>query len=110
MIATDLGRHMTADDFTFMIERAKRNAEAAKSQGARPLSGAGEVGAMPAFKTIEQGAATSVYACVAPELAERGGTYLSDCAIAQPSAWANSDENAERLWTLSQALTGVVFK
>ena len=35
----------------------------------------------PRFKTVEQGAATSVWAAVAPELEHKGGLYLEDCQI-----------------------------
>jgi len=68
------------------------------------------------WKTPEQGAATSVWAAVAPELDGVGGKYLDDCAIASP--WARDDDppnghylpramdpvRAERLWTLSERL------
>ena len=56
MIATELGRHMTKDDFTQMAERAKRAPS----------------GGLPPRKTVEQGAATSVWAATAPELDDRG--------------------------------------
>lgn len=38
----------------------------------------------PVFKNIEQGAATSVWAATAPELAGKGGKYLEDCNEAEP--------------------------
>ena len=68
------------------------------------------------FKTIEQGAATTVWAATAPELKGVGGLYLEDCAEAEP--WvaekpfagvvphARSAESAERLWTVSKQMTG----
>ncbi len=68
----------------------------------------------PRFKTTEQGAATSIWAAVAPELEGIGGCYLEDCAIAQP--WsadapmsgvmphALDPQHAERLWALSEQL------
>lgn len=37
----------------------------------------------PRFKTMEQGASTTVWACVAPELEGKGGLYLEDCAVAR---------------------------
>lgn len=40
----------------------------------------------PLFKPTEQGAATSIWAAVAPELQGIGGHYLEDCAIAK--AWS----------------------
>jgi len=68
------------------------------------------------FKSTEQGAATSVWAALAPELEGRGGLYLEDCAQAQ--AWSEANpmqgvmphaldpEAAERLWDLSVKTTG----
>jgi hypothetical protein len=34
-------------------------------------------------KTLEQGAATSVYAAVASELEDKGGIYLENCSISE---------------------------
>jgi len=72
----------------------------------------------PLFKTIEQGAATTVWAATSPQLAGLGGLYCEDCDVARavppedkgPAGvrpWAVDHEAAERLWTLSEQLTGV---
>ena len=92
MIATELGRHMTKDDFqALMAERAK----------------AAPSGGMPPRKTVEQGAATSVWAATAPELDAQGGTYLADAEVTDEHApWARDPESAERLWTLSEQMVG----
>ena len=37
----------------------------------------------PHFKTIEQGASTTVWAAVAPELENQGGLYLENCGISK---------------------------
>ena len=37
-----------------------------------------------ALQSTEQGAATSIWAAVAPELEGIGGLYLEDCTIAKP--------------------------
>ena len=68
------------------------------------------------FKTPQQGAATSVWAAVAPELEGLGGLYLEDCAQAAPwdkatpyngvAPHALDPEAAERLWALSVETTG----
>ena len=68
-------------------------------------------------KTIEQGAATSVYAALAPELVNHGGEYLEDCAISRglntgPEYWGMGPHvldmnNAEKLWKLSEKLVGL---
>jgi NAD(P)-dependent dehydrogenase (short-subunit alcohol dehydrogenase family) len=66
------------------------------------------------FKTPEQGAATSVYAAVAPELAGVPTRYLEDCheapIVAQAglrgvTPWALDRDNANRLWAISAAAT-----
>lgn len=68
----------------------------------------------PRFKTPEQGAATSIYAAVSPDLEGVGGKYLEDCAIAKPWSqdapmtgvlpYALDPGSAERLWALSEEM------
>ncbi|CAF4597637.1 unnamed protein product [Rotaria sp. Silwood1] len=67
------------------------------------------------FKTVEQGASTSVYAALAPELDGSDGDYLEDCAI---NRIVNEDKTeftgraphatdvnaAEQLWALSEQM------
>ena len=71
----------------------------------------------PLFKTIEQGAATTVWAATSPQLAGLGGLYCEDCDVARavppedkgPAGvrpWAVDHDAAEQLWTLSEQLTG----
>jgi NAD(P)-dependent dehydrogenase (short-subunit alcohol dehydrogenase family) len=94
MIATELGRYMTKDDRRELVERAKR----------------GPSGGLPGYKSLEAGAATSVWAATAPELADVGGVYLADCAISTEHApWALDDDGARRLWTMSEELVGERF-
>ena len=69
------------------------------------------------WKTIPQGAATTVWAALAPELEGSGGHYLEDCAIAQPwladgnppnghyLPYALDAGHATLLWDLSAKLT-----
>ena len=67
-------------------------------------------GGMPPRKTVEQGAATSVWAATAPELDDQGGTYLADAEVTDEHApWARDPESAARLWTLSEELVGQRF-
>ena len=67
------------------------------------------------FKTVEQGAATSVLVATSPQLAGIGGRYFEDCnesPVVEPdpsgdlsagvAAYAVDPANAERLWELSQ--------
>ena len=68
------------------------------------------------FKTPEQGASTSVWAALGPELEGVGGLYLEDCQQALPwskaSPWqgvlphALDPDAAERLWALSLQTVG----
>jgi NAD(P)-dependent dehydrogenase (short-subunit alcohol dehydrogenase family) len=68
-----------------------------------------------AFKTPEQGAATQVWAATSPKLEGLGGVFCEDCDIAEIEeteqfgvrSYATDPAEAERLWTLSAALTGV---
>lgn len=73
-----------------------------------------------AFKTVEQGAATSVWCATSPLLDGKGGVYCEDCDIA--ARWTEGmNPNtgvrdhaidpviAARLWTVSEAMTGVAF-
>ncbi|MGD9967634.1 MAG: oxidoreductase [Hyphomonadaceae bacterium] len=72
------------------------------------------------FKTPSQGAATSVWCAVNSQLDGKGGVYCEDCDIAQlvPAdfkdfsgvrPWAVDPVLADRLWTLSEHMTGVRF-
>jgi len=69
------------------------------------------------FKTPEQGCATTLWAATSPLLEGKPGVYLEDCDIAAPTdpnspmarftgvdPHACSDEAAERLWAMSDAM------
>jgi NAD(P)-dependent dehydrogenase (short-subunit alcohol dehydrogenase family) len=101
MIITDLGRHLEEQDIAELMSRT-------------PGGGAGLV-----RKTVEQGAATSVWAATSSELDGRGGLYCLDCHVVDPdpgdddihgvSAHALDPEAAERLWRLSEEWVGERF-
>ncbi|MFB9662419.1 SDR family NAD(P)-dependent oxidoreductase [Glycomyces mayteni] len=64
------------------------------------------------FKSTEQGAATQTWAAFSPQLEGKGGVYLQDCDVAEVgeggvAEYAVDPGQAERLWSLSAALTGV---
>lgn len=61
----------------------------------------------PFGKTIPQGAATTCYVATRPELAGVTAKYFSDCAVAKPSRHAGDEALAERLWDVSEKLTGL---
>jgi NAD(P)-dependent dehydrogenase (short-subunit alcohol dehydrogenase family) len=54
------------------------------------------------MKSIPQGAATTVYAAVGPDLPS--GAYLQDCKVSRPSREAQDDALADRLWEISEKL------
>jgi NAD(P)-dependent dehydrogenase (short-subunit alcohol dehydrogenase family) len=99
-VATGLQRHFTQKQKDYLAE-----AEAA--------------GAF-AYKTVQQGAATTLVAAVAPEFAHTGGHYLddgreagtvpNDAELFQNShgvkQWAIDADTAQKLWTVSLALIG----
>jgi len=90
VILTELGRHLTAEDSEGLAKR------------------------LPTFKTVEQGAATTVYAAVADGIPN--GAYLEDAAVAGPvnddytagyMPWAVDADEAERLWQWSLEQTAL---
>jgi NAD(P)-dependent dehydrogenase (short-subunit alcohol dehydrogenase family) len=99
-IHTELGRHLRPADIEAM------------------LAGWADAPAI-FYKTSAQGAATSVWAAVAPELAAVSGRYLEDCGIAEVAAGpraltgyaphAMDPDAAERLWQLSEDIVGERF-
>lgn len=98
-VRTGLQRHFS--------DEQKRSLDAAEAAG------------IFAYKTPQQGAATTLVACVAPELAGIGGRYLDDCreAYTVPNdatlvehphgvkQWALDPAGARDLWRVSKALT-----
>ena len=103
-IRTELGRHLTAD----VTERFM----AAASQGSATA---------PEFdwKSIPQGAATSVWAGLVAPADAVGGRYCEDCHVAEVNdspafgegvrSYALDPDRARALWTLSEALVGETF-
>jgi len=73
------------------------------------------------FKSVEQGAATSVWAAVAKVFEGNGGKYLEDCSVAEPvkpelmydltkpgyAPYAYDEEMEKKLWEVSCELVGV---
>jgi len=100
VIMTNLSRHMQEADYEALMARAPAG---------QPLE----------FKTVEQGAATTVWAATSPDLAGRGGIYLEDCQIARAAkgdgsgagveSYAVDPVAAEKLWLLSEELVGQSF-
>ena len=57
----------------------------------------------PFAKSIEQGAATTVYCATAPVVSDVGGKYFRDCREHSMSKAARDVELAKRLWELTEA-------
>jgi NAD(P)-dependent dehydrogenase (short-subunit alcohol dehydrogenase family) len=91
-IPTELARYMAPEDFDALNAR---------------MAASGRVMAPP--KSLEAGAATSLWAATAPELADVGGVYLEDCHISEAAPYAVDPDAARRLWTLSEQLVGQTF-
>ena len=91
----------------------------------RFMSDEEKAGANTGLKTAEQGAATSVWCAANTQLDGKGGVFCMDADIAPaiPAGtpqglyqtvtgvfpWAMDPELAERLWMLSEEMTGVKF-
>lgn len=105
-IQTELGRHMSAED---MADLVKSITEANAKAG---------VGAFE-WKTIPQGAATSVWAGVVAPADVVGGLYCEDCHVAEVvdgegvrggvRPYALDPANARALWAKSEQLVGETF-
>jgi NAD(P)-dependent dehydrogenase (short-subunit alcohol dehydrogenase family) len=95
MVATELGRYFTREDFEELQGRARGS-----SSGG---------GGLPPAVGVDVGASASVWAATAPELDDQGGSYLADCAVATPMAYAADPDAARRLWALSEDLVGEHF-
>ncbi|HEY5093972.1 MAG TPA: oxidoreductase [Candidatus Eremiobacteraceae bacterium] len=103
IVTTNLGRYMTDDDLI-----------------AAGISRVGGVLQGPGLKTIEQGAATTMWCALSPQLSGKGGVYCADCDIAEiipddgqlssgVRRWAIDKTTARALWGLSERLTGLAW-
>jgi len=109
-ILTELGRHM---DQAQMEQMLKQINEQAAAEGKEPFQ----------FKTVSQGAATSVWAAVVAPAEGVGGRYCENCHVSDVVAddaklgvlnegvrgYALDPENAKALWKKSEELVGEVF-
>jgi NAD(P)-dependent dehydrogenase (short-subunit alcohol dehydrogenase family) len=112
-ILTDLMRYLPPEDIAEMgINRETNSFTRPSALGSAPVT--------IKLKTVEQGAATQVWCATSAQLDGMGGVYCEDVDISTPIAadsssatgvkpWAINPEFAERLWTLSEKLTGVTF-
>ena len=94
-MTTGLGNHLEQEDFAVIFETALKNS-------GKPFS----VGPM---KTVQAGISTCLRALLDPELASDSGSYLEDCNVKDVYDYAKGEENEDRLWSLSEQLTGDLF-
>jgi len=55
----------------------------------------------------EEGARTIIYLASSPDVAAVSGGYFYECKPATPTAEARNDEDAKRLWDISQQIAGL---
>jgi NAD(P)-dependent dehydrogenase (short-subunit alcohol dehydrogenase family) len=104
-IQTELGRHMTPE----LIQNMMDSINASQPPGAAPFK----------FKTIPQGAATSVWAGIVATADAVGGRYCEDCHVAEIAndptlrggvrSYALDPGHAKALWAKSEEMVGEKF-
>jgi NAD(P)-dependent dehydrogenase (short-subunit alcohol dehydrogenase family) len=104
-IQTELGRYMTTE----VRDQLIANINASQPKGAAPFS----------WKSIPQGAATSVWAACVADAAAIGGRYCEDCHVAEIASipgvrvgvqpYALDPQRAQALWQKSEELVGERF-
>jgi len=102
-IQTELGRHMGDDALQKLVDGINQQLAA---EGKGPFQ----------FKTIPQGAATSVWAAVVASADEIGGQYCENCHVGKMvpddvvsegvRSYALDPNNAEALWKKSEEMVG----
>jgi NAD(P)-dependent dehydrogenase (short-subunit alcohol dehydrogenase family) len=89
ILETDLGRSFSPEEFQAVVERARR---------------------IGSLKTVEQGAATTIFCATSPLLDGRGGVYCENCDIAPVTTegdtgvrpYAIDPDTARRLWAWTE--------
>jgi hypothetical protein len=104
-IRTELSRHLTPG----ALEKLIAEINARQPQGAAPFS----------YKSIPQGAATSVWAACIADAEAIGGHYCEDCHVAEIASapgiragvqpYALDPQHAQALWQVSEELVGERF-
>jgi NAD(P)-dependent dehydrogenase (short-subunit alcohol dehydrogenase family) len=109
-IRTELGRHLGTEGLKAHSERINASLAAA---GKPPMP----------YKTVPQGAATSVWAGVVADADAVGGKYCEDCGVGEPLTGGRENEvggggvrlyaldpdSAKKLWAKSEAWVGEKF-
>ena len=105
-IQTELARHMDPEARTRMVEQI----DAANAAAGRPAF---------RYKTIPQGAATTVWSGIVAAADDVGGRYCEDCHVAEivndsamrggVQAYALNPDRAKALWAKSEEMVGETF-
>jgi NAD(P)-dependent dehydrogenase (short-subunit alcohol dehydrogenase family) len=69
----------------------------------------GELQSSAGFKTVEQGAATSLWCAVSPALSDKGGVYCEDCDIAVPVPEDSKALSGVRPWAIDKSIARALF-
>jgi retinol dehydrogenase-14 len=56
------------------------------------------------YKTVHQGAQTNIFCAVSPDLEKVSGVYFADCKKEELLPHALNEEDAKKLWDLSEKL------
>ncbi|KAH3855034.1 retinol dehydrogenase 12-like [Dreissena polymorpha] len=59
------------------------------------------------MKTPTAGAQTTLHCALEPEVEQQSGKYFSDCAVLEPTTFAQDDEMASKLWSVSEKMVGL---
>lgn len=104
-IHTELGRHMTTEAMEALLESIRKSLPPGEADFQ--------------WKTVPQGAATTVWAGVVARAEAVGGLYCEDCHLAEPAegpdvrsgvrAYALDPERAKALWAKSEEMVGERF-
>jgi NAD(P)-dependent dehydrogenase (short-subunit alcohol dehydrogenase family) len=104
-IRTELSRHLTPD----VLQKLVAEINASQPKGAAPFS----------YKSIPQGAATSVWAACVTDAETIGGRYCEDCHVAEVVTtpglragvrpYALDPQRAQALWQKSEEMVGERF-
>lgn len=103
-IRTELLRHTSAEMLQAMAAQAAQRTD-------------GTQGALPRVKTVEQGAATTVWAAFVAPADAIGGRFCEDCQVTATNdegyagvrSYAVDPERAKALWAKSEAMVGERF-
>jgi len=107
LFAIELDRRLAEDakDAKDRVKAVSLHPGVIKTELVRDTKGAGAFMTMarPFLKSIPQGAATTVFAALSPDI--EGGKYYADCALSQIKPHKSVlplDKSAARLWELSE--------